>query len=418
MGNTIAEKILSRAAGESSLSPGDHAVCEVDVAMAHDLGVLGVINQLNEYEIESVWNPDRIVCPMDHIAPSHSIEDATRKRNIRSFVEEYGISNFYEIGDGISHEVLPEKGHVRPGELIVGTDSHTTTLGAFGAAGTGVGTTDMTHVFATGHTWFRVPETIKFDVQGSFGDRVTAKDLILHIAGTFGTDIGQYKSIEYTGPAIESLSLDDRMTLSNMSIELGAKFGFTPIDEVVTEYIDARTNQPYEPLQADGDAKYDAIYEIDATALEPQIAEPHRVGNVVDIEAAEGVALDQVFIGSCTHGTYDDLVAAAAILENQTVADGTRLIVTPASREIYGRLEAAGILGTLNNAGATITNPTCGACIGLGMGVIGDGEVCLAAMNRNFKGRMGSDSSEIYLSSPETAAASAITGSITDPREV
>lgn len=418
MASTIAEKILGRASGNTDLQPGDHVVCDVDIAMAHDLGVLGVIGRMNEFGIDSVWDPEKIVCPMDHIAPSHTIEDATRKNQVRKFVEEKGITNFYEIGEGISHEVLPEKGHVRPGELIVGTDSHTTTLGAFGAAGTGVGTSDMTHVFATGHTWFRVPQSIKFAVDGTLGDRITAKDLLLHIAGVYGTDVAQYRAIEFTGPAIESMPLDDRMTLSNMTIELGGKFGFTPVDEVVTDFVDERTDEPYDPITADEGATYEKSYHIDADTIEPKVSKPHKVGNVADVNEVSEVELDQVFIGSCTHGKYEDIKAAAEVLDNKSVAKGTRLIVTPASREIYGQLEENGYLGILNDAGAVITNSTCGACIGLGMGVIGEGEVCLAAMNRNFRGRMGSDNSEIYLSGPETAAASAITGHITDPREV
>ncbi|WP_254838894.1 3-isopropylmalate dehydratase large subunit [Natronomonas marina] len=418
MGSTIAEKILADAAGVETAEPGDHLVCDVDMAMSHDLGTEGVIGHLEEMGVEEVWDPSRIVCPMDHVAPSHTIEDANQKSRIREFVEEQGIENFYEVGTGICHEVLVENGHVRPGELLVGTDSHTTSHGAFGAAGTGIGHTDMAYVYATGQTWFRVPETIRFDVDGEFGDAVDAKDLILHIAGTYGTDVARYKAIEYTGPAIERLSLDDRFVLSNMSIELGAKFGFTPIDEKVTEYVDSRTDEPYTPRHADPDAEYLETYRLDASDLQPKVATPHKVANVVDVDDVEGTELDQVFVGSCTNGKYEDLLAAAEVLEGNEVADGTRFIITPASREIYSRADEAGLVRVFNEAGAVVTNSTCGACIGMGMGVLGDDEVCLAAQNRNFQGRMGSDSSDIYLSSPRTAAASAITGRITDPREV
>lgn len=420
MASTTAEKILARAAGENpaDVSPGDHLVCDIDMAMSHDLGTAGVMEHLEEMGVEEVWDPSKIVCPMDHVAPSHTIEDANQKSRIREFVEERGIENFYDVGTGICHEVMAEKGHVRPGELVIGTDSHTTSYGAFGAAGTGIGFTDMAYSYATGQNWFRVPETIRFEVDGTFGDRISSKDLLLHIAGEFGTDVARYRAVEYAGPAIEAMALDDRFTLSNMTIELGGKFGFTPVDEKVTEFVDARTDEPYEPQHPDPDADYEAVYEIDADELGPKVAKPHRVENVVDIEEAEGVELDQVFVGSCTNGKFEDLKAAAEVIEGSEVARGTRFIVTPASRDIYAKADREGLIQTLTDAGATITNSTCGACIGMGMGVIGDDEVCLAAQNRNFQGRMGADSSDIYLSSPETAAASAITGRITDPRGV
>jgi 3-isopropylmalate/(R)-2-methylmalate dehydratase large subunit len=417
MGHTIAEKILARAAGVESVSPGEHVVCDVDVAMSHD-GTIAVAHVLEEEGIDEVWDTEKIVTIIDHIAPAHTIEDATKKSYIREFIDEMGIETFYEVGTGISHEVLPEKGHIRPGELVVGIDSHTTTHGAFGAAGTGIGTTDMAHVFATGGTWFRVPETIKFHVEGEFPEHTSAKDLLLHIAERYGTGVARYKSIEYTGPAIEALPLDERMVLSNMAIELGGKFGFTPVDETVFEYVDERTDQPYEPVYADADADYEATYELDVSSLRPKVAKPHKVGNVVDVDDVGDVELDQVFIGSCTDGKYEDLKRAAAVLEGQQVARGTRLVVTPASREIHTRLAREGLIEVFNDAGAAVTNSTCGACPGRGLGVLGDGEVCLSAMNRNFQGRMGSDDAEIYLSSPQTAAASAVAGRIVSPADV
>lgn len=417
-GHTVAEKILARAAGEEEVSPGDHVVCNVDMAMAHDMGTPNVINYLEEMGVEEVWDPERIACVMDHVAPSHYLEDADSKARIRKFVRSWGIENFYDVGTGISHEVLPEHGHVRPGELLVGSDSHTTSHGTFGAAGTGIGYTDMAYVFATGKTWFRVPESIKFEFTGEFADQVSAKDLILTIAGELGTDFAQYRAVEYTGPAIEALPLDDRFMFPNMSIELGAKFGFTPVDDTVTDYVDERTDISYEPQHADEDAMYRETHEMDVTDLGPKIAVPHRVGNVVDVGEVEGTELDQVFIGSCTNGKFEDLRVAAETLEGHEIADQTRLLITPASREIYTRATRAGFIEIFNEAGAVVTNATCGACIGRGMGVIGDGEVCLAAMNRNFRGRMGSYDSEIYLSSVQTAAASAIAGEIADPRGV
>lgn len=418
MASTIAEKVLAGAAGRDAVSPGEHVVCDVDVAMSHDLGTLGVMERLDDMGVTEVWDPDRIVCPMDHVAPSHTIADANSKSQIREFVDEQGIENFYEVGTGISHEVLPEKGHVRPGDLLVGTDSHTTSLGVFGAAATGMGYTDMAYVMATGQSWFRVPESIEFRVAGTFPRGVGSKDLILHIAGEYGTDVAQYRAIEFKGPSIEAMSLDDRFILSNMTIELGGKFGFCPIDATVTDYVDDRTDEPYTPQRADPGAEYEASYDIDVSEMRPKIATPHKVGNVVDVDEVDGTDLDQVFIGSCTNGKLDDLRAAAEVLDGREVSSSVRFIVTPASREIYARAEREGLIRVLTDAGAVITNSTCGACIGMGMGVLGDNEVCLAAQNRNFQGRMGADSSEIYLSSPATAAASAITGRITDPGAV
>jgi len=418
MGSTMAEKILAGDSDPEELSPGDHVVREVDVLMMHDLGTRGVMERLEEMGVDELYDPDRIVCPLDHVAPSHTVDDANAKTRIREFVDEMGIENFYEVGNGIAHQILYEEGHYKPGDLLVGTDSHTTTAGAFGVGGTGMGHTDAAYVAATGHNWFRVPETVRFEVSGTFGQRVSTKDLLLYVAAEYGTDVGQYRALEYFGEAIEDAALEDRVTLSNMSIELGAKFGFTPVDETVTDFVDERVDDDYPIPNPDEDADYRAVHEIDADELRPKVAVPHKVGNVVDVDEVEGTELDQVFIGSCTNGKYEDLKAAAAVLEGKTVDPRTRFIVTPASRDVYRRALASGVAETLTDAGATITNSTCGACIGMGMGVLGEGEVCLAAQNRNFQGRMGADSSEIYLSSPETAAASAITGRITDPGAV
>lgn len=418
MGHTMAEEILASAADTDHVSPGDHVVCSVDLAMTQDIHTPGVAHVLEKMGVSELHDPESVVIVLDHEAPSHNVNNATEKSVIREFVEDHPGVNFYDVGTGISHEVLPEKGHVRPGELIIGTDSHTVSHGAFGAASTGIGDTDMAYALATGENWFRVPETIEFRVEGSFDDRVSSKDLILSIAGEFGTDIALYRAIEFNGPAITSLPLDDRITLTNMSIELGAKFGFTPVDDTVIEYVEERTDEPFDPVSADDDAEYKERHTIDVTSMEPQIAVPHDVENVHPISDIDPVEVDQVFLGSCTNGKFEDLKAAADILEGHEVAPMTRLIVTPASREIYGRAERDGLIRIFNDAGAVVTNATCGACPGLGLGVLGKGEVCLAAQNRNFRGRMGHNDSEIYLGSPETAAATAITGRITDPREV
>jgi len=415
-GHTTAEKILANSADLEEVWPGDHIICKVDMAMAHDMGTPSIIEYFKEMGVENVWDTSKIVCVMDHIAPSHHVADADSKVSIRKFIQETGIQNFYDVGSGISHNILPEYGHVRPGELVVGTDSHTTSHGTFGAAGTGLGYTEMAYVLATGETWLRVPETIKFEFRGEFSKWVGAKDLILHIAGEYGTDFGQYKSIEYTGDPINSMELDDRFMFPNMSVELGAKFGFTPVDSKVTDYIDKRTDTPYKSRDADIDASYSEIYQMDVSSISPKISIPHKVDNVVDVEDVENIKLDQVFIGSCTNGKFQDLKIAAEILNGKQIAKGMRLIVTPASRAIYSMALKNGIIDVLTDSGAVVTNSTCGACVGRGMGIIGEGEVCLAAMNRNFRGRMGSYESEIYLSSVATAAASSITGMITDPR--
>lgn len=417
MGQTMAEAILAKASNSSSVKPGDHVVCDVDIAMTQDIHSPGVIYLLEQMNVDELHDPSSLVVVMDHIAPSHTISDANSKSVIRRFVEQYDVENFYDVGRGISHEVLPEEGHIRPGELVVGTDSHTVSHGAFGAAGTGIGDTDMAYVLATGQTWFRVPETIEFVIEGEFPDNVDSKDLILHIAGTYGTDVARYKSIEFNGPGIRNLSVDSRITLSNMSIELGAMFGFVAVDETVLEYVGERTDEPFEPTYPE-DPNYSESYHVDVSSLEPQIAIPHNVQNVHPISDVDPVNVDQVFIGSCTNGKLEDLRTAARILDGRDVDSMTRLIITPASRNIYQRAEREGIIEIFHEAGAVVTNATCGACPGLGVGVLGEGEVCLAAQNRNFRGRMGHDDSEIFLSSPATAAATATTGRITDPREV
>lgn len=418
MGDTMAEGLLARAAGRETADPGDHLVCEVDVVMTQDMHTPGIMAKLRDLGVEELPDPERPVVVMDHMAPSHDVDDATTKAGVREFVAEYDIEHFYDVGTGISHEVLPERGHVRPGELLIGSDSHTVTHGAFGAAGTGMGDTDIVYALATGENWFRVPETVRVTVEGSFGHRVYPKDLLLHLAGEHGTDFARYRAIEFDGPTVRDLSLDDRMTLANMSVEFGAKFGFTPVDGTVTDYVEARTDEPFDPVRPDDDAGYCRRIGVDVDDLGPRVAEPHDVGNVVPVGEAAGVDLDQVFVGSCTDGKLSDLRVAARVLDGAETDPGTRLIVTPASREIYGRAEREGVIRTLHDAGAVVTNATCGACPGLGAGVLGEGEVCLAAQNRNFRGRMGHNDSEIYLASPATAAASAITGRITDPREV
>lgn len=418
MGQTVAEKILADRSGSTGVGAGEYVVCDIDVAMLQDVHAPDVLARLEERGVSELHDPSKVVVVFDHVAPSHAVDDADTKARVRRSLESYGVEQFYDVGTGISHLVLPERGHVRPGEIVVGTDSHTVSHGVFGAAGTGVGDTDMIYALLTGELWFRVPETVRIHLTGELPPRVSSKDVVLSLAGEHGLDIARYRAIEFTGPAVERLSIDDRMTLTNMSVELGAKFGFTPVDDRVEAYVDDRTDEPFEPVRADPDATYERVIERDVGDLEPRVARPHDVDDVVAVSEAAGVDVDQVFVGTCTNGSYDDLAAAAALLKGREVADGTRMIVTPATREIYHRAERNGLIDTFTRAGATVTNATCGACLGLGMGVIGEGETCLAAQNRNYRGRMGSDASEIYLGSPETAAATAIDGRIADPREV
>lgn len=418
MGQTVAEKILAGRSGSPNATAGDYVVCDIDIAMLQDVHAPDVFARLDEMGVSELWDPSKVVVVFDHMAPSHAVDDADTKARVRRQLKSYDVKHFYDVGTGISHLVLPEQGHVRPGEIIIGTDSHTVSHGVFGAAGTGVGDTDMVYALSTGELWFQVPKTIRIHLTGELSPYVTSKDIVLSLVDSYGLDVARYRAIEFTGPTVERLSIDDRMTLTNMSIELGAKFGFTPVDERIEEYVADRTDKPFDPVRADSDASYEQVIEHDVADLDPQIAMPHDVDNVVPVSAANGVDIDQVFVGTCTNGSYDDLAAVATILEGREVAPDIRMIVTPATREVYQRAERDGLLDIFTRGGATITNATCGACLGLGMGVIGAGETCFAAQNRNYRGRMGSDESEIYLGSPETAAATAISGQITDPREV
>ncbi len=414
---TLAEKILARASGNKEVAAGDYVIAKIDVAMAHE-GAAWVIDELMRVGIDRVWDPDRIVILFDHWAPAPTELAATMHKKIREFVKRHKIKHFYDIKAGICHQIMPEMGHVRPGELIVGTDSHTTTYGAFGAGGTGIGTTDMAVVFATGELWFRVPESIKFVIRGTLPKYVTSKDVILKIAGKYGAEVAQYKSVEFEGPTISNMSIASRMTLSNMAMEIGAKFALIPPDDKTINYVKYRTSKPFTPLYPDSDAVYERVYELDVSDLEPQVAFPHSVDNVKPISEAEGIKIDQAFIGSCTNGRLEDLVAAAEILRGRKVHPDVRLIVIPASREVYLEALKAGIIETLLEAGAVVCNPTCGPCMGTHLGLLADGERCISSSNRNFKGRMGSSKSEIYLASPYVVAASAVKGEITDPRKL
>ncbi|WP_292469733.1 3-isopropylmalate dehydratase large subunit [Methanolobus sp.] len=412
--STISEKIFSRAAGKKAKA-NDFVIADIDFAMAHDGTSVLAVKAFREMEEEKVWNPDRIVIPFDHLTPANTDTTAVLQHDIRGWIQKQGIKNFYDVGEGICHQLLPENGFALPGKLIVGADSHSCTYGAFGALGTGVGATDMAEIFASGKLWFKVPESIKITTNGNFKEGVYAKDLILKIISTLGVAGATYKAAEFYGSTIDSLSMSGRMTLSNMAIEMGAKAGIVPPDKTTFDFLEGIAAEEYEPVYADEDAVYSKEYNFDASELEPQIASPHQVDNVHDISDIKPTKLDQAFIGTCTNGRLEDLELAASILNGEKVA--IRTIVVPASRSVLIEAVRKGIVETLLDAGVVIGSPGCGPCLGGHMGVIGKGETCISTANRNFKGRMGTGGL-IYLASPATAAASALTGEITDPREI
>jgi len=415
----ICEKILARTSGKKEVSPGEIVEAKVDMAMVNEITGPLAIEAFHEIGIEKVWDNQRIVMVLDHQIPADSVKSAELHKIMRKFAKEQEIQHFYDVGfGGVCHQVMVEKGHVRPGELIVGADSHTCTYGALGAFGTGIGSTEMAAVFATGRIWLKVPETIKISVTGTFQRFVTAKDLILNVIGQIGADGALYKAIEFNGPTIESLSISERMTLCNMAVEAGAKTGIINPDEKTILYVRNRTREPFKPLTSDFDAEYEKTIEIDVSGLEPQIACPHSVDNVKSASEVEGTPINQAFIGSCTNGRIEDLRLAAEIIKGRKISNGVRFLVTPASQEVYLQALREGLLETFVEAGACVCNPTCGACFGGHMGLLADGETCISSSNRNFIGRMGSPKAKIYLASPATVAASAIKGEITDPRRL
>jgi len=415
----IIEKILASASGKREVSSGEIVEASIDVAMIHDLTGPLAIKSFRKIGAKKVWDKKRIVVILDHIVPASSVISANLHRIVRNFVEEQNIENFYDVGrGGVCHQVMPEKGHVRPGEVIVGADSHTCTYGAFGAFATGIGSTEMAAVFATGKLWFRVPEVIKVNVTGKFQKLVTAKDLTLNIVGKIGADGAIYKGLEFGGATIRNLSVDGRMVLCNMAVEMGAKAGIIEPDQKTVDYVKGRTDKPFKPVKSDQDSVYEKIVDVDVSDLEPQVAVPHSVDNVKPVSEVEDTEVDQAFIGSCTNGRLEDLRSAAWVLKGKKIAGGVRLIVIPASQEIYLNASNEGLIKTFMEAGATIGNPNCGPCLGGHMGILAEGEACISSSNRNFVGRMGSTKSYVYLASPATVAASAITGKITDPRKV
>jgi homoaconitate hydratase family protein len=421
MGMTMAEKVLARASGVGEVAPGQYVTAKVDQVMCIDVFV-DVCDVLEEAGIDRVWDPSRIVVLLDHFVPAPTVACAEDHKAIREAVKRFGIGSWYDIRAGICHQVMGEKGHIVPGELVVGCDSHTTTYGAFGAAGTGIGVTEMAYVIATGELWMRVPPTLKFILGGTLPGGVMSKDISLYIAGRYTTEVAQYKAVEFTGRAAKELSIASRMTMANMGVEIGAKFAFFEADEKTFAYLDGRSrkvaSRPVRLFKADPDAGYENVYEIDVSRLEPQVACPHDVGNVRPVSELGEIRVDQAFLGSCTNGRFEDLATAAQILAGKKVHPETRFLVFPASWEVYLEVLRAGVLEALIAAGAVVCNPGCGPCMGGHMGLLAAGERCIASSNRNFKGRQGSTEAEVYLASPATVAASAFAGRISDPRQL
>jgi len=418
MGLTLAERILARAAGRESVTAGEFIVADIDLALLHDIFAAQVFDLLREVGVDNVLEPDQTVVVIDHLVPAPSAEAAAIHQRIREHVSRLGITAFYDAGEGICHQLLPERGHVRPGMLIVGTDSHTTTYGALGAGGTGVGTSDMVYALATGRLWFRVPETIRFELTGDLLPAVSWKDVILYLAGRFGADVGQYRAIEFAGPAVANADMSSRLTVANMALEMGAKFGLFAADEVTDAYLRDHGGTGAGPFEPDPDASYEAVHEISLSGLPPQVAMPHEVDRVGPVSDVEGLTINQAFIGSCTNGRIEDLQAAAEVLDGQHIAPEVRLLVVPASRGVLQEAMRSGVLASLVDAGASVLAPGCGPCFGGHGGLLGPGERCIGTHNRNFIGRMGSAEAEIYLASPATVAASALVGKIADPRQM
>ncbi len=416
MGATIAEKIFSSRCGRE-IRAGDVVMAPVDAAMIHDITGPLAVRVFREMGGERVFDPQKIIMLFDHQIPADSIPAAENHVFMREFAREQGIHN-YDVREGVCHQVVMEKGHAAPGEIVVGTDSHTCTYGAGGAFATGVGSTDMGFVLKFGALYFRVPESIQVEASGTFDRRVGAKDLILSIAGDIGADGATYKALEFVGETFRSMEMAGRMTCANMAIEMGAKAGIVPPDEAAWEYIRARREITPFDLASDPDAEYAEYRQYDVADLAPQVAVPHNVDNVVDVDEVAGTKVDQVFIGSCTNGRFEDLAEAAEVLGNERFADGVRVIVIPASRDEYLKALRAGLIERFVEAGALFEAPCCGPCMGGAFGLLAPGEVSLSTSNRNFRGRQGSTAASVYLCSPATAAASAIYGEITDPREV
>jgi 3-isopropylmalate/(R)-2-methylmalate dehydratase large subunit len=419
MGNTITEKILMAHTDLREIAPGQLINAHVDIALGNDITAPIAIREFRAAGGKKVFNKDKVALVLDHFTPNKDINSAEQCKTVREFAMEHGITHFFEGGQvGVEHALLPEKGIVLPGDLVIGADSHTCTYGALGAFATGVGSTDLAAAMLTGELWFKVPSSIKFVIYGKLAKWVSGKDLILNIIGRIGVDGALYQAMEFTGETISNLPMSDRLSMANMAIEAGAKNGIFAPDTITEDYVKPRAKRPYKFYASDADAVYSQIIEIDASKLEPQVAFPHLPSNVKGISQAGHVKIDQSLIGSCTNGRIEDLRIAAQILKNRKAAPGVRLIVVPATPFIYKQAMQEGLLEIFMDADAVISPPSCGACLGGHLGILAEGERSVATTNRNFVGRMGHPKSEVYLANPAVAAASAVLGRIASPEEL
>jgi len=418
MGMTITEKILAKAAGKESVTAGELVDACIDVVMCHDVTTPPAISMLVEKGLDKVFDKDKIIVTPDHFQPAKDVKSAELHRRLDLWARRHEITHYYKVGRaGVCHALLPEQGHIRPGEVIVGGDSHTCTYGAFAAFSTGVGSTDLAAAIATGKLWFKIPASVKLVLNGSLGPGVYSKDVILAIIARIGTDGALYEAMEFVGPALSEMTMEARMTMTNMAIEAGAKNGIMAFDDTTKQYLDEhlKDEKEYTVYESDADAEYRKVEEFDCSALEPMVALPHLPSGGVPISECAGGQMDQAYIGSCTNGRIEDLRIAAKILKGKEVA--IRTIVVPATPTIWKQAKDEGLFDIFYDAGCVISAPTCGACLGGFMGILAAGEKCISTTNRNFVGRMGSPKSEVYLASPATAAASAVEGKLTDPRK-
>lgn len=416
---TMTQKILAAHAGLDYVEAGQLITAKLDLVLGNDVTTPVAVKAFKTMDAKKVFDKNKIAIVPDHFTPNKDIKSAEHCKMIREFAKDKEIKNYFEIGEmGIEHALIPEKGLAVPGDVIIGADSHTCTYGALGAFSTGVGSTDMAVGMATGKAWFKVPEAIKFVLKGKFNKWVSGKDLILHIIGMIGVDGALYKSMEFVGEAVANLTIDDRFTIANMAIEAGAKNGIFPVDAVTKEYMKGRTDRELKKFEADEDAKYSQVIEIDLSTIKPTVAFPHLPENTKTVDEAGEVEIDQVVIGSCTNGRMSDLRMAASILKGKKVKKGIRLIVFPGTQNIYLEAMEEGLVRTFIEAGGIVSTPTCGPCLGGHMGILAEGERAVSTTNRNFVGRMGHPKSEVYLASPAVAAASAIAGKIVSPEEV
>lgn len=421
MGMTMTQKILAKHAGLETVVPGQLIRAKLDMVLGNDITSPVAINEFEKSGFDSVFDRTKISLVMDHFTPNKDIKAAKQCQQCRNFADKYDILNYYDVGNvGIEHALLPEKGLVVPSDCVIGADSHTCTYGALGAFSTGVGSTDMAAGMATGEAWFKVPTAIKFNLTGKLGKWVSGKDVILHIIGMIGVDGALYQSMEFTGEGLKSLSMDDRLCMANMAIEAGAKNGIFDVDEVTLAYVKGRTDRQFEVMKADPDAEYSRVIDIDLSEIRPTVSFPHLPENtktIDEIAKMDKIKIDQIVIGSCTNGRYSDLETAAKVVKGKKVAKGVRAIVIPATQQIYLDALKNGLLETFIEAGMVVSAPTCGPCLGGHMGILAPGERAVSTTNRNFVGRMGDTTSEVYLASPAIAAASALAGYISDVQE-